>query len=224
MSKKEVVTNVIAEQGIVPLYYHDDPDVYIELLRALYRAGMRTMEFADRGQRALKNFGKMRAVCDREMPGMYLGIGTIKDAASAQAYLDAGAEFIVCPGMVPPVVELAALHRLLAIPGCMTPTDLILAESLNVPIVKIFPANTLGPSFLDAVQAVFSGMRFMPTGGIEIERYNLAAWFQRNVCAVGGSKLITADVMENQRYDELTTQARNALDLIRSVKGSVSKK
>lgn len=223
MQKKEALLTIVSEQGIVPLYYHDNPDRCTRLLKALYQGGMRTMEFADRGALALKNFREMRKVCDRELPGMHLGIGTIKDVQAAQAYIDAGAEFIVCPGMLEPVISLAEQHRMLAIPGCMTPTELIQAEALKVPIVKLFPANSLGPTFLDAVQAVFNDILFMPTGGIEIERNNLAAWFKRRVCAVGGSKLITADIITNQRYDQLKEQASQALDLIKSVRGNLAK-
>lgn len=221
MQNKETIFAVISEQGIVPLYYHDDPDICIRLLKALYEGGMRTMEFADRGALALKNFSEMRRVCDRELPDMHLGIGTIKNVQAAQAYIDAGAEFIVCPGMLESVVALADRYKLLAIPGCMTPTELVQAASLTVPIVKLFPANSLGPPFLDAVQAVFSELLFMPTGGIEIERDNLTAWFKRRVCAVGGSKLITGEIIANQDYDRLTEQASRALDLIRSVRNSL---
>lgn len=221
MNKKSQLLKVIPEQGIVPLYYSNDTQISIEIMRALYKAGIRTTEYADRGERALINFKEMRKVCDSELPGMHLGIGTIKNARSAQTYIDAGAEFIVCPGMLEEVVEVSERANLLCVPGCMTPTELIRAEACGVKIVKLFPANTLGPSYIEAVQAVFSDLVFLPTGGIELNEDNLRAWFKSGVCAVGGSKLITKAIMDNRQYEELTFQANQALNLIQSIRDSL---
>ena len=88
------LSELINQQGIVPLYYSADAEVSIDLMRALYAGGIRTTEYADRGDRALKNFREMRKVCDAELPGMRLGIGTIKTAESARIYIDEGAEFL----------------------------------------------------------------------------------------------------------------------------------
>lgn len=222
MSKKSELLRLIPEQGIVPLYYSADPVTSIEVMKALYSAGIRTTEYADRGVAALRNFKEMRKVCDAELPGMYLGIGTIKDAESANAYINEGAEFLVSPGILAPVIEIADHNQLLCIPGCMTPTEIVQAESLGVEIVKLFPANTLGPGFIDAVQAVFPDIKFLPTGGIELHEGNLTAWFKSGVCAVGGSKLITKAILENKRYAELTEDARSAFERIQTVRKSLT--
>lgn len=221
MSKKSELLKLIPEQGIVPLYYSSDPYVSTELMRALYQSGIRTTEYADRGEKALVNFREMRKVCDAELPGMYLGIGTVKNASSAQAYIDAGAEFIVCPGMLEPVFEISERHNLLCIPGCMTPTEIITAELCGAKIVKLFPANSLGPSFIEAIQAVFSDLLFLPTGGIELHEENLRKWFKSGVCAVGGSKMITKEIIENRKYDQLTNDATQVFNLIQSVRNSL---
>lgn len=224
MDKKRSVSRLIAEQGVVPLYYAGDAEVSIGLMRALYAAGIRTTEYADRGESALKNFREMRKACDAEMPGMCLGIGTIKEAGSAQAYIDEGAEFLVCPGMLEPVLEISEQNNLLCIPGCMTPSEIIRAESMGASIVKLFPANTLTPGFVDAVQALFPGISFLPTGGIALDENNLRSWFKSGVCAVGGSKMITKAIIENQQYAELTAEARVVLERIKTVRSSLSNK
>jgi len=223
MSKKLALSNLIKEQGIVPLYYAGDPQVSIDLMRAMYRGGIRTTEYADRGDQAMKNFKEMRKACDAEMPDMRLGIGTIKHAASAKAYIEAGAEFLVCPGILEPVLELADKHNLLCVPGCMTPSEIIRAETSGAKMVKLFPANTLGPSYIEAIQALFTDMVFLPTGGIELNEENLRSWFKVGVCAVGGSKMITKAVIEQKLYDELSAECSRALNLIRTIREDLKK-
>jgi 2-dehydro-3-deoxyphosphogluconate aldolase/(4S)-4-hydroxy-2-oxoglutarate aldolase len=223
MNLKSELSELIKEQGIVPLYYSADPEVSIDLMRALYAGGIRTTEYADRGDRALKNFREMRKVCDADLPGMKLGIGTIKTAESARIYIDEGAEFLVCPGILESVIEISDKNGLLCVPGCMTPSEIIRAETCGSKIVKLFPANTLGPSYIEAVQALFQDIVFLPTGGIELNEDNLRSWFKVGVCAVGGSKMITKDVIENKRYGQLTAESKRALNLIRTIRESLKK-
>ncbi len=221
MSRKLELSNLIKEQGIVPLYYAADPQVSIELMRALYKGGIRTTEYADRGDQAMKNFKEMRKVCDSELPGMRLGIGTIKTLESAKAYIDAGTEFIVCPGILESVIELSDEHDLLCVPGCMSPSEIIRAESGGAKMVKLFPANTLTPGFIEAVKALFTDMVFLPTGGIELNEENLRSWFKVGVCAVGGSKMITKAVIEQKLYDQLSAESAHSLRLIRDIRASL---
>lgn len=221
MDMKIELKSLIKEQGIVPLYYAADAGVSIELMRAMYHGGIRTTEYANRGEQAMRNFKEMRKVCDAEMPGMRLGIGTIKDVEAAREYIGEGAEFLVCPGILESVIELSDRHNLLCVPGCMTPTEIIRAEACGVNMVKLFPANTLGPSYIEAVQALFTDITFLPTGGIELNEDNLRGWFKNGVCAVGGSKMISKAVIEHQLYDELSKECERALSLIKNIRESL---
>ncbi|PRY54255.1 2-dehydro-3-deoxyphosphogluconate aldolase/(4S)-4-hydroxy-2-oxoglutarate aldolase [Arcticibacter pallidicorallinus] len=219
MSKKEEVLKVIPEQGILPLYFNKDAQVSIDLLKALYSAGIRAVEYTNRGEAALENFKKMREVIDAEMPGMYLGVGTIKDAASAQAFIDAGADYIISPGLVDDVAEVSDKNGMLWVPGCMTPTEIIKAEKMGAKFVKLFPGNILGPSFLSGIKELFPNLLFMPTGGVDLGRDNIQGWFKAGVCAVGmGSKLVTKDIMENKKYDELVALTKEVIETIKSVR------
>jgi 2-dehydro-3-deoxyphosphogluconate aldolase/(4S)-4-hydroxy-2-oxoglutarate aldolase len=219
MGKKETLLKLIPEQGILPLYYFKDAEVSVGLLRALYQAGIRAIEYTNRGEQALKNFTVMRKVCDEEMKDMYLGIGTIKNGDMAKAFIDAGTDFIVCPGLVKKVAEVADKHDMLWAPGCMTPTEIIKAEQLGAQLIKLFPGNLLGPSFVSTIKELFPGLLFMPTGGVEVSKENLGAWFKSGVCAVGmGSKLVTKPIMENKQYDELTKLTKEALELVKTCK------
>lgn len=219
MGKKETLLKLIPEQGILPLYYYKDSEVSIGILKALYQAGIRAVEYTNRGEQAMKNFTVMRKVCDEELKGMYLGIGTIKTGEQAKAFIDAGTDFIVCPGLVKKVAEVADKHDMLWAPGCMTPTEIIKAEQLGAQLIKLFPGNLLGPSFVSTIKELFPGLLFMPTGGVEVNKDNLSAWFKSGVCAVGmGSKLVTKTIMENQQYDELVKLTQEALSLVKASK------
>lgn len=120
MDKKRLLLAMIPEQGILPLYFYNNSNVSIQVLRALYNSGIRTVEYTNRGQAALENFKKMREVGDAELKGMYLGIRTIKNAQMAQTFIDAGADFIICPGLVEEVDEVTDKNNVLWVPGCMT--------------------------------------------------------------------------------------------------------
>lgn len=219
MSKKEEVLKVIPEQGILPLYFNKDTQISIDLLKALYTAGIRAVEYTNRGEAALENFKKMREVCDTELTGMYLGVGTIKDAATAQAFIDAGADYIISPGLVDDVAEVSDKNGILWVPGCMTPTEIIKAEKMGAKFVKLFPGNILGPSFLSGIKELFPNLLFMPTGGVDLGRDNIGSWFKAGVCAVGmGSKLVTKDIMENKKYDELIALTKQVIETIKSVR------
>src|ERR1700754_1090142 len=107
MDKKSALLKLIPEQGILPLYFNKDTQTSIDLLKALYSAGIRTVEYTNRGEAALKNFEKMREVIDAGLPGMYLGVATIKDAAAAEAFIKAGADYIISPGLVEDAAKVA---------------------------------------------------------------------------------------------------------------------
>ena len=219
MSKKAELLKLIPEQGILPLYFNKDEETSVQLLRSLYSAGIRAVEYTNRGEAALNNFKAMRKVVDSELEGMYLGIGTIKDGNMAQTFIDAGADYIICPGLVERVAEVADKHDLLWVPGCMNPSEIIKAETLGAKMVKLFPGNILGPGFMSAIKELFPNLLFMPTGGVELDKANIEGWFKSGVCAVGmGSKLVSKDVMENKKYAELIQSTKDALEIIESLR------
>lgn len=219
MKKKDHLLKLIPEQGVLPLYFNKDVEVSLHVLKALYEAGIRAVEYTNRGEAALKNFAAMRKLCNTELPGMYLGIGTIKNGEMARTFIEAGADYIICPGLVPSVAEVADQHELLWVPGCMTPSEIISAETLGARMIKLFPGNILGPGFLSAIKELFPDLLFMPTGGVEMDKDNISSWFKAGVCAVGmGSKLITKALLEAKDYAKITTATQQVLATIQSIK------
>ena len=219
MEKKEAILELIPKQGILPLYFYKDTAVSVEVLKALYNAGIRAVEYTNRGEAALANFKEMRKICDTELKGMYLGIGTIKNGEMAQTFIDAGTDYIICPGLVESVAAVADKNNMLWVPGCMTPSEIIKAETLGAKMIKLFPGNVLGPGFLSAIKEIFPGLLFMPTGGVELDKDNIAGWFKAGVCAVGmGSKLITKPLLETKDYAGISAATKDVLAIIQSIK------
>ena len=177
------------------------------------------MEYTNRAKEAFDNFVLLKAAQEAEMPDLFLGIGTVKTKEDAIRYVNAGADFIVAPTVNPDVAEITNQHNGLWIPGCMTPTEIHLAQQHHAALIKIFPANVLGPGFISAVSDVFRGQLFMPTGGVELNQDNINGWFMAGVCAVGmGSKLITKEILWNKLYDQLYTNTVDTLQLIQSAR------
>ncbi len=219
MSNTLKIQNAIIAQGMLPLYFNADETVSLEILKAIHRAGVTALEYTNRGDAALHNFKAMVALRNAEMPGLLLGVGTIKNKQQAEDYLAAGADFLVSPGFVPEVAALAVERDIFYAPGCMTPSEIIAAENAGIGFIKLFPGNILGIDFLSSVKDIFPKLKFMPTGGVDTTRENIEAWFKAGVCAVGmGSKLISKKLMEAKDYATIEQQSREVLALIQSIK------
>jgi len=219
MSTIQKVSDVIVSQGMLPLYFNEDETVTLEILRAIYRAGIKAVEYTNRGESALSNFTKMVEVRNSEMPDLLLGVGTIKNLKQAQDYYDAGADFFISPGFVSEVSAFLKSKEILYSPGCMTPTEIITAENAGIHFIKLFPGNMLGPEFLSGIKDIFPKLLFMPTGGVDTTKENIGGWFKAGVSAVGmGSKLISKQLMADKDYATIEAETKTVLSLIQTIK------
>jgi 2-dehydro-3-deoxyphosphogluconate aldolase / (4S)-4-hydroxy-2-oxoglutarate aldolase len=143
------------------------------------------------------------------------GAGTVTTAREAEECLDAGAEFLMSPGLSVPVLHTAAKRGKLAIPGAMTPTELMAAHSEQARLVKIFPCSNLGgPKFIQALRAPFPHVSLIPTGGVNLsnaEDYILAGAFALGV----GADLVDAAALREGNSEKITDAARNYLAAVR---------
>ena len=219
MKNIQQVTDIIVQQGVLPLYFNTDETVSIEVLKAIYRAGIKAVEYTHRGDAALNNFKALVQLRNLEMPDLLLGIGTIKNLNQAKEYLQAGADFIISPGFVPEIASYTLSNDIFYGPGCMTPTEIIAAENAGVKFIKLFPGNMLGPDFLSGIKDIFPNLRFMPTGGVDTTRGNIEGWFKAGVSAVGmGSKLISKQLMADKDYATIEAETKTVLSLIQTIK------
>ncbi|MBL4678721.1 MAG: bifunctional 4-hydroxy-2-oxoglutarate aldolase/2-dehydro-3-deoxy-phosphogluconate aldolase [Mucilaginibacter sp.] len=218
-AKQEIIDTIIA-QGMLPLFYHADTQVSLDVVRTLYKAGIRVIEYTNRGEAALENFKALKQLQQTELPELILGIGTIKTPQDVDDYLFAGADFLISPIVAEEVGSLALTNDFLWIPGCMTPTEIDRAvRYYGVSLVKLFPANILGPGFVSAVKELFPGVKMMPTGGVDMSAENIGDWFKAGVVAVGmGSKLITSAVLNEKNYNQLYNDTLLALTLVKQAR------
>lgn len=204
----------IKKYPVLPVYYHDDLQTCIDIVDACYKGGIRVFEFVNRGSKALENFKALKNYRDQHLPELYLGIGTIKNVKQAEEYLTIGADFIVSPIIKPTIASITLDQNILWIPGCMTPTEINLAEDLGAPLVKLFPGSSLGPDFLKTIKPLFPSTLFMPTGGVNPDAASINKWFDAGVSAVGmGSKLFESPSHETG-YTWLTKKCEEVMKIV----------
>lgn len=214
MTTKKDPLKAIQAYPAIPVYYNEDAHTCVEVLKASYAGGIRVFEFTNRGQHAEENFKSLVAYRNEHLLDMQLGIGTIKTVAQAKAYITLGADFIVSPIVRADLAEITAANQILWIPGCMTPTEINLAEELGAPLVKLFPGDTLGTGFLKAIKPLFPHIKFMPTGGVDVTKESIDSWLAAGVTALGfGSKLFMQP--ENSTgYEWLTQRCKLLMNLV----------
>lgn len=202
--------------GLVPVFYHRDPDVVKEALGACFAGGVRVFEFTNRGDAAHELFAELVKWSARECPAMIVGAGSVVDAPTAALYMQSGANFIVGPLFDPAVSEVCNRRCIPYIPGCATPTEIGRAQQSGVQIVKIFPGDAAGgPAFVKSVKAPMPWTRVMVTGGVDAGEENLSQWFGAGVECVGmGSNLFTRERVEGGKWEEITRSCRDILKII----------
>ena len=148
------------------------------------------------------------AALARSLPDdVLLGAGTVTDARTARAVIDAGARYVVSPVFRREVIAACHERDVAAAPGCFTPTEILDAHDSGADVIKVFPATALGPQFIKDVRAPLPQVRLMPTGGVSLD--NAGDWIRAGAVAVGvGSALVDAKAIEAGRFDVLTDNAR----------------
>lgn len=222
--KRINVALVMEETGLVPLFYHPDMQVCMEVISACHAGGARVFEFTNRGDFAHEVFAEIRKWARDEFPDLMIGAGSVSDAPTAAIFMQMGADFIVSPVLNPEVARVCNRRKVLWIPGCGTLTEIANAEELGAEIVKIFPGSAVGgPSFVKAVKGPCPWTSIMPTGGVDPSEENLRKWFAAGVTCVGmGSGLITEKTVKDGDWKSLTQTVRTTLGTIRKVRSAAS--
>ena len=210
----------MAETGMIPVFYHKDPEVCKQVAKACYEGGVRVFEFTNRGDHAHEVFAILSKWAAVELPELILGAGTVIDAPTAALYIQSGANFIVSPLLNPEIAKVCNRRKIAWSPGCATLSEMSQAEELGAEIVKIFPGSSVGgPDFVKAVKGPCPWTSMMPTGGVEPTEENLRKWFKAGVTCVGmGSKLFPSGIIENKNWEYITEACSSALTLIRSIR------
>jgi 2-dehydro-3-deoxyphosphogluconate aldolase/(4S)-4-hydroxy-2-oxoglutarate aldolase len=197
----------IEQLGIVAVIRMTDPARVRNVVDALAEGGVRALELTMTVPRAVELIGELAP----SMPAEFLlGAGTVTNADTARAVIDAGATFIVGPVFRPDVIAVCHQCDVPAIPGCLSPTEILAAHEAGADIVKVFPATALGPQYIKDVRAPLPQVKLMPTGGVTLD--NAGDWIRAGAAAVGvGSALLDANAIESGRYDVITANARRVV-------------
>ena len=206
--------------GIMPIFFHPDVEVCLRLLEVSYEAGIRVIEMVNRGKEAPEIFPILKKRAE-EMPGLFMGAGTIYHPHEAEAFLDMGAEFIVSPVMNPKLGEYCQKTGTHLVPGCATLTEIFFAQELGCELAKVYPANILTPDFVPAVHAVLPKMEIIPTGGVEPTKESMHAWLNAGVCCLGmGSQLMSKKLISSGDFPGLKKKIEQALAIYDAYRSS----
>jgi len=218
-SRIEVVLKM-KETGMIPVFYHAQPETAQQVLKACYDGGVRVFEFTNRGDFAHEVFAELNKWASKELPDMILGVGSVVDAGTASLYIQLGTNFVVSPVLKEEMAFVCNRRKISWSPGCGSLNDISRAEELGAEIVKIFPGSSVGgPKFVAAVKGPCPWTSIMPTGGVEPTEENLKAWFDAGVTCVGmGSNLFPKEVLAAKDWTKITELCRNVLEIIKKVR------
>jgi 2-dehydro-3-deoxyphosphogluconate aldolase/(4S)-4-hydroxy-2-oxoglutarate aldolase len=212
---KETQLRLVLESGIVAVVRSPDSQQLVQVCRALAEGGVTTVEITMTVPDALDVIRAVRrALGDRVL----LGAGTILDPETARAALLAGAEYLVAPTVNLDVIRVCQRYGKLVMPGAFTPTEILTAWEAGADIIKVFPAEVLGPPFFKAIRAPLPQIRLMPTGGVDL--HTAAAFLEAGACCLGiGSQMVEPKAVADGNFDRIRELAAKYVAIVREVRG-----
>ena len=205
------ITPQLAQSGVVAILRGSSDRHLADVARTLGEAGVTCLELTLTTPGAVGALARVRAELGDEVA---LGMGSVLDAEQAAACVDAGAGFLVSPGVCAEVVAYAVQRGIACYPGGWTPTELLEAWRLGAPAVKLFPAASGGPRHLKDVRAPLPHIPLVPTGGVALDQ--IADYIAAGAVAVGLGGPLVADALDGGSLSALAQRARVALDAVRA--------
>lgn len=214
MARSEI-TQRIEQHGVVAVIRIKEPDQLRAVIDALAAGGVRALEVTMTVPRAIELIAEIAPTLSQDF---LFGAGTVLDAGTAARAIDAGARFIVSPIFRRSVVDACHARDVPAMPGCLTPTEILEAWDTGADIVKVFPATTLGPGYLKDVRAPLPHVKLMPTGGVTVD--NAGDWIRAGAVAVGvGSAVVDTAAIAAGNYQIIEAHARRIIANVRAARG-----
>ena len=215
MSKADQLRHVL-ECGIVAVVRSPDSQQLVDVVRALADGGVTVAEITMTVPGALDVVKQVRsALGDRVL----LGAGTILDPESARAAILAGAEYIVAPTLNFEVIRLCRRYDKLVMPGAFTPTEILAAWEAGADIVKVFPADVVGPGFFKALKGPLPQVRVMPTGGVDLT--TAAAFLEAGACCLGvGSQLVEPNAVAERNFTRIRELAQQYIAIVKETRAA----
>lgn len=197
------------EVGVVPVVVLEDAKDAVPLAQALVEGGLPCAEVTFRTAAAEESIRLMA----EKFPEMLVGAGTVLTTEQVDAAVKAGAKFIVSPGFDPEIVDYCLEKDIPVLPGCISPSEVAQAVKRGLKTVKFFPAEQAGGvAMLKAMAAPYTGIKFMPTGGINAKNLEDYLSFDKIVCC-GGSWMVKGDMIRNGEFDKIQVMVKEAKEL-----------
>jgi 2-dehydro-3-deoxyphosphogluconate aldolase/(4S)-4-hydroxy-2-oxoglutarate aldolase len=213
MKKSDQLTQ-ITTTGIVAVIRAKSSGLLVDVARALLAGGVNVIEVTFTVPRAVQ---VLERVADELGDQVLLGAGTVLDTETARTAMLAGAEFIVSPATNTSVIELCRRYDKTVIPGALTPTEVVTAWQAGADLVKIFPSDVMGPSYLKALRGPLPQVRLMPTGGVNLE--TAAEFLRAGACALGvGGSLVEAKAIDAGNLQRITELATQFVEIVRQTR------
>jgi len=212
---KAAVLEQLTSGGLVPVIRAESAATALRIVEALVEGGIRTLEITMTVPDAL---GAIRSVAERFGASVLLGAGTVTTGKLAEGAIEAGAEFLVTPCVVPVVIALARQRGVAVLPGAMTPTEVFTAWSLGGDIIKIFPASNVGgAAYLKALKGPFPQIPLCPTGGVNLN--TIGDYVKAGASAVGvGGELVSKAAIDNGDFAQITALARQYVAALKAAR------
>ena len=209
------LNQAISSIGIVPVIKLNHPERdAAPLAKTLCEGGVPVAEVTFRAAGAPLAIKAMKDTC----PDMIVGTGTVTTTEQIDEAIAAGAQFIVTPGFDEALVKYAQEKQIAIYPGCTTPTDYHAALKFGLEVLKFFPAEQSGGlAKIKAMSAPFPQFKVMPTGGVSLK--NLKEYLSSPVIAAcGGSYMVTADLIDNQKWDEIIDLCKKSREIVKEAR------
>lgn len=218
------VLSAMMEQGVVPVFYHSEAQVCVDVIQACANGGAKCAEFTNRGDFAAQVFFDVTGHLAKADPSVIMGVGSVVDAPTAGIYIANGAKFVVGPLISADVAKVCNRRGIPYSPGCGSVTEIGEAQELGCEIVKLFPGSSVGgPEFVESVMGPMPWTRIMPTGGVEPTEESLRKWFRAGVVACGmGSKLITKQLLDAKDYRGIEESVRRTVNAIKAIRAEMA--
>jgi len=220
------VLSAMMAQSIIPVFYHPDVELCINVIQACANAGAKCVEFTNRGDFAAQVFLDVTRHFAKADPSVIMGVGSIVDAPTAGIFIANGAKFVVGPLLNADVAKVCNRRGIPYSPGCGSATEIGDAQELGVEIVKVFPGSSVGgPDFVKSVMGPMPWTRIMPTGGVEPTEESLRKWFGAGIVACGiGSNMITKKLLDAKDYQGIEENVRKTVALAAAIKAELAAK
>lgn len=211
--KRDEALDRILSLKVIAVIRMSDPEKLFSVTEAIKRGGVKAIEITLTTPGALDVIREMSA---KKSPDVLIGAGTVLDAETADAAIDAGAEFVVSPVTNFDMIQVCRRRDTFVAPGAFTPTEIVAAWKQGADVVKVFPATSVGPKYFKDLKGPLPLIRLMPTGGVSIE--NAADFIKNGACCVAiGTALLDQKSIERNDWEALTAKAAALVESLRGI-------